>query len=130
MQQQLGEDNTALCVKEAECSKLAEEHDRLVTQLAEQTERLNTAQEEAETKETDVLAEFKTERSAWADKEAQLTAGFGSIEDMVEGKLLLFPFFESPASIQADCWLLTSGFLALHPNRLLPRPLRRREPSH
>ena len=35
LQQQLGEANTALCTKEAECVKLAEEQDRLVTQLAE-----------------------------------------------------------------------------------------------
>ena len=35
LQQQLGEANTALRGKEAECSKLAEEQDRLVTQLAE-----------------------------------------------------------------------------------------------
>ena len=48
------------------------------------------AQQEAKTKETDLLAEFEIERFAWADKEAQMTAGFGSIEDMVDGKLLLF----------------------------------------
>ena len=40
MQQQLGEANTALCDKEAECSKLTEERDRLVAKLAEQTEAL------------------------------------------------------------------------------------------
>ena len=36
-------------------------------------------------------------------EEALLTAGFGSIEDMVDGKLLLFSFFELLASDQADC---------------------------
>ena len=35
LQQQLGEANTALCAKEADRSKLAKEHDRLVVQLAE-----------------------------------------------------------------------------------------------
>ena len=70
MQQQLGEANTALRGKEAECSKLAKEHDRLVTQLAEQAEALKMAQREAKTMETDLLAEFEVERSAWADKEA------------------------------------------------------------
>ena len=35
LQQQLGEANTMLRGKEAECSKLAEERDRLVTQLVE-----------------------------------------------------------------------------------------------
>ena len=53
-------------------------------------------------KESNLLAEFETERSAWADKEALLTAGFGSIEDMVDGKLLLFSFFELLASDRAD----------------------------
>ena len=43
MQQQLGKANTALRGKEAECSKLAEERDRLVAQLAEQAETLKAA---------------------------------------------------------------------------------------
>nr|XP_045087272.1 uncharacterized protein LOC123494865 [Aegilops tauschii subsp. strangulata] len=84
LQQQLGEANTALRAKEAECSKLAEERDRLATQLAEQAELLQKVQKEAEVKESNLLAEFDTERSAWADKETLLTAGFGSIEDMVD----------------------------------------------
>ena len=87
LQQQLGEANTALRAKEADCSKLAEERDRLTTQLAEQAELLKKAQQEAEAKESNLLAEFETERSAWTDKEALLTAGFGEIEDMVDGKL-------------------------------------------
>ena len=101
MQQQLGEANTALCRKEAECSKLTEERDRLVTQLLEQSEALKTAQREAKTKETDLLAEFEIERSSWADKEAQMTACFSSIEDLVDGKLrfLFFLVFELPALI-------------------------------
>ena len=103
MQQQLGEANTALRGKEAECSKLAKEHDRLVTQLAEQAEALKMAQREAKTKETGILAESKIEPSAWANKEAQLTPYFSSIEDLVDGRPLLFSFFESPSPIQADC---------------------------
>ena len=102
MQQQLGEANTALHAKEAECVKLAEERDRLVTQLAAQMERLQTAQREAKTKETDLHAEFEVERSAWADKEAQLTSGFGSIEDMVDGTPPFCSFFELSASARAD----------------------------
>ena len=35
LQQQLSEANTVLHAKEADCNKLAEERDRLVTQLAE-----------------------------------------------------------------------------------------------
>ena len=70
LQQQLGEANTAFCAKGAECNKLAQERDRLATQLAEQAELLQKAQKEAEVKESNLLAEFETERSAWADKEA------------------------------------------------------------
>ena len=92
LQQQLGEANTALRAKEADCSKLAEERDRLVTQLAEQAELLKKAQKEVEDKETRLLAEFETECSTWSDKEAMLTDGFDEIEDMVDGELpsLLF----------------------------------------
>lgn len=92
MQQQLGEANTDLRGKEAECSKLAEERDRLVTQLAEQAEALKAAQQEAKTKEADLLAEFEVERSAWADKEAQMTACFSGIEDLVDGELCFLCF--------------------------------------
>ena len=92
MQQQLGEANTALRGKEAKCSKLAEERDRLVTQLAEQVEALKTAQREAKAKETNLLAEFEIERSAWADKEAQMTACFSNIEDLVDGELYFLCF--------------------------------------
>ena len=92
LQQHLSKANTALHAKEAECSRLAEEHDRLATQLAKQAELLYKAQKEAEVKESNLLAEFETERSAWADKEALLTAGFGRIEDMVDDKLSSFFF--------------------------------------
>ena len=85
-QQQLGQAKTALRGKEAEWSKLAEERDRLVAQLAEQAENLKAAQLKAETAKSSLLAEFELERSAWADKEAQMTACFGSIEDLVDGK--------------------------------------------
>ena len=92
MQQQLGEANTALRAKEAECDELTQELDRLAKQLTEQAELLQKAQKEAEVKESNLLTEFETERSAWADKEALLTAGFGRIEDMVDGKLSSFFF--------------------------------------
>ena len=92
MQQQLGEANTALRAKEAECNELAQERDRLAKQLTEQTELLQKVRKEAEVKESNLLAEFETDRSAWADKEALLTAGFGRIEDMVDGNLSSFFF--------------------------------------
>ena len=44
------------------------------------------------TKEADLLAEFEVERSAWADKEAQMTACFSSIEDLVDGELYSLSF--------------------------------------
>ena len=84
--------------KEAECSKLAEERDRLGTQLTEQAELLQKVQKEAEVKESSLLTEFETERSAWTEKEALLKSGFGRIEDIVDGKLSSFYFFELPAA--------------------------------
>nr|XP_020160304.1 max-binding protein MNT-like [Aegilops tauschii subsp. strangulata] len=84
LQQQLGEANTALRAKEVECNELAQERDRLTMQLAEQAELLKKAQQEAEAKESNLLAEFETECSAWTDKEALLTAGLNEIEDMVD----------------------------------------------
>jgi hypothetical protein len=101
LQQQLGEANTALRVKEAECNELAQERDRLAKRLTEQAELLQKAQKEAEVKESSLLAEFETERSAWADKEALLISGFGRIEDIVDGKLSCFSFFELPAADRA-----------------------------
>ena len=50
--------------KEVECNELAQERDRLTTQLAERAELLKKAQQEAEVKEAGLLAEFETERSA------------------------------------------------------------------
>ena len=38
------------------------------------------------TTETNLLAEFEIERSAWVDKETQMTACFSSSEDLVDGK--------------------------------------------
>lgn len=84
-----------LHVKEVDCGKLAEERDRLVARLAEQVELLQRAQKEAEDKEVGCLAEFEIERSAWTDKEAMLSAVFGEIEDMVDGKQLSLLFFET-----------------------------------
>ena len=72
---------------------MAEERDRLATQLAEQAKLLQKAQKEAEDKEAGLLAEFEIECSAWTDKEAMLTAGFGEIEDMVDSRRPSLHFF-------------------------------------
>ena len=76
--------------KGEECSKLAAERDLLAAQLAEQRELLKKAQDEAEKKETSLLAEFESERSSWTDKEALLTSGFHEIEDIIDGEFLYF----------------------------------------
>ena len=86
--------------KGEECSKLAAERDLLAAQLAEQRELLKKAQDEAEKRETALLAEFESERSSWTDKEAQLTSGFHEIEDIVDGELL--GFLEPPTVGRAD----------------------------
>ena len=77
-------------VKGEECSKLTAERDLLAAQLAEQRELLKKAQDEAEKRDTALLAEFESERSSWTDKEAQLTSGFHEIEDIVDGEFLCF----------------------------------------
>ena len=64
LHQQLGEANSALRAKEVECNELAQERDRLTTQLAEQAELLKKAQKEVEAKESSLLAEFETKCSA------------------------------------------------------------------
>ena len=79
--------------KEDECSKLAAERDLLAAQLAEQRELLKKTQDEAEKRETALLAEFESERSFWTDKEAQLTSGFHEIEDIVNCEFLFFSLF-------------------------------------
>ena len=101
MQQQLGEANTAFRAKEAECDELTQERDRLAKQLAEQAELLQKVRKEAEVKDSNILAEFETERSTWINKEALLKSGFGRIEDIVDGKLPSFSFFKLPAADRA-----------------------------
>jgi len=123
LQQQLDEANTALRAKEVECNELAQERDRMTTQLAEQAELLKKAQKEAEDKEINLLAKFATERSAWTDKEAMLTSGFHEIEDIVDGELPSFSFFELPAAGRAGLLSLTLAlcFLSWQTSSLVTR---------
>ena len=86
----MGEVSTALRAKEEECGKLSTERDLLAAQLAEQKELLKAAQDEAEKRETALLAEFESERSSWTDKEAMVTSDFHEIEDIVDGEFLCF----------------------------------------
>ena len=59
----------------------------------QQRELLKKAQDEAEKRETALLAEFESERSSWTDKEALLTFGFHEIEDIVNCEFLFFSLF-------------------------------------
>ena len=95
----MGGAQTALRVKGEECSKLATERDLLAVQLADQKELLKKAQDEAERRETTLLAEFESKRSSWTDREAMLTSGFHEIEDIIDGEL---SFFEFLTMCQAD----------------------------
>ena len=87
LQQQLGEANTALRAKEDECNTVAQEHDRLAKGLKDQAELHKTALKQAKDNEARLLAEFETERRGWAETKAALTAGYGTIEDIVDGEL-------------------------------------------
>ena len=98
LQQQLGEVNTALRVKEEECGRLTEERDLLATQLAERKELRQRVQKEAGYKETALLAEFASELSSWTDKEVTLVSGFQAIKDLVDGELPLISFSRLPTA--------------------------------
>ena len=87
LQLQLGEANTALRDKGDECNKVAQERDRLAKELKDQVELHKTALKRAEDNEAKLMAEFETDRSGWAKTEAALTAGYGQIEDIVDGEL-------------------------------------------
>ena len=58
----------------------------LATQLADQRELLQKAQDEAKTREAPLMAEFEIELSTWTDREAMLTSGYHELEDIVDGK--------------------------------------------
>ena len=98
MQKQLGEANTAPRAREDECNRAAQERDRLIKQLADQAALHKTSLEQAEDNEARLLAEFKTEHSGWAETEAALIAGYGQIEDIVDGEL---------SSLSLSCRLLS-----------------------
>nr|XP_020164909.1 uncharacterized protein LOC109750353 [Aegilops tauschii subsp. strangulata] len=84
LQQQLGEANTALCAKEDECNKAAQERDRLAKELKDQAELHKAALKQEADNETKLLAGFDTERSGWAETRAALTFGYAEIEDIVD----------------------------------------------
>ena len=87
MQQQLGEANTVLRAKEDERNKAAQERDRLAKELKDHAKLHKAALKHAADNEARLLAEFETEHTGWAETKAALTAGYGRIEDIVDGEL-------------------------------------------
>jgi hypothetical protein len=88
LQQHLGKVQTELRVKEEERRKAALECDRLAKRLADQADHHKAELQKFKEAEGALQAEFEVEGSKWAEKEAILTAGYGEIEDMIDGKLL------------------------------------------
>jgi flagellar motility protein MotE (MotC chaperone) len=88
LQQRLGEVQTELRAKEEECNKAAQERDRLAKKLADQADQHKAELQKLKEAEGALQAEFETERSKWVEKEVILAAGYGEIEDMIDGKLL------------------------------------------
>ena len=86
MRQQLGEAQTALCVKEDECNTLAQERDRLAKKLADQEESHKAALKAVKDSEAALQAEYETEAANWAESKQALSEGYGQIEDLVDSK--------------------------------------------
>ena len=56
--------------------------------MADQADRHKSELKKLKEAEDSLMAEFKTQHSNWAEREAILTAGYGKIEDMIDGRLL------------------------------------------
>ena len=98
MQQHLRDAQTALRAKEEECSKVAEERDRLAKKLADQADQHKAELQKLKEAENALQAEFETKRSKWVEREKALSDGYSEIEDMLDGELS-FPFFHLPTVI-------------------------------
>ena len=70
-----------------ECSSAAQQRDRLAKKLADQEESHKAALKAVKDSEATLQAEYKTEEANWAESRGALNAGYGQIEDMVDGKL-------------------------------------------
>ena len=86
LRQQLGEPQTALRVKEDECSTLAQGRDRMAKKLADQEESHKAALKAVKDSEAALQAEYETEAANWAELKQALSEGYGQIEDLVDGK--------------------------------------------
>ena len=122
----MGEAQAALHAKEEECLKMEQERDRLAKQLADQAAEHQAELHRRKDAEEAFQAEFETRRSNWVEKEKALSAGFGKVEDMLDGKLL-FSFFFLP--VDPSSRPPTSYFFLLLLNRVFPWLLRCRQTS-
>ena len=102
LRRELGEAQAALRTKDAEYATLVQERDRLAKKMADQEESHKAALKKAQDSEAALKAEFETEAAGWAKARQALDAGFGRIEDLIDGK---------PPSSPLSC-PLPPGFLA------------------
>ena len=116
LQQRLGEVQIELHTKK-ECSKAAQERDRLVKESAGRADRQKAELQMAKDKEAALQDVFETERSGWAEREKSLSDGYGEIEDMLNGKLS-FSFLSSADYHMSR--LPTSCFFSLHEQSTSP----------
>ena len=73
MRSQLSGAQTALRAKEAECTALAQERDRLAKKLADQEESQKAALKAAQDSEAAFKAEYETEAANWAEARQALS---------------------------------------------------------
>ena len=86
MRSQLSGAQTALRAKEAECTALAQERDRLAKKLADQEESHKAALKAAQDSEAALKAEYETEAANWAEMRQALSQGYSRVEDLIDGR--------------------------------------------
>ena len=100
---------------------MEQERDRLAKQLADQADKHQAELQKLKDAEEALQAEFETKRSNWVEKEKALSAGFGEVKDMLDGKLF-FSFFFLPVGPAGRP--PTSHFFLLPLRRVFPWLLR------
>ena len=100
LRQQLGEAQTTLLVKEAECSIVAQERDRLAKKLADQEESNKAALKAVKDSEAALQAEYETEAANWAETRQVLSQGYSRVEDLIDGRPPSSSFFCLPPIIR------------------------------
>ena len=86
MRSQLSGAQNALRAKEAECTALAQERDRLAKKLADQEESHKAALKAAQDSEVALKAEYQTEAANWAEMRQALSQGYSRVEDLIDGR--------------------------------------------